>query len=203
MARRKSRNIPIKSKLYILAEGETEVEYFEQLCRFESIKRNFAGIEIDIYQPHNHSPLGIVQEAKRRLHSQSKHTTLPSDTAWCIFDKDGHANIAQAFDEAHKHNIRLAFSSICFEFWIVLHFEFTTRPFLNCDEATYFITKSNHLPRYKKADKNQIAELLNHIKTACTHAWQLEEHQGVETTKPYERAVYTNVHHLVEFLQRK
>jgi len=203
MARRKSRNIPIKSKLYILAEGETEVEYFEQLCRTESIKRNFAGIEIEIYQPQNYSPIGIVQEAIKRLQSKSKHTTLKTDAAWCIFDKDGHANIAQAFDEAHKHNIRLAFSSICFEYWILLHFEYTTRPFLNCDEAKYFITKSNHLQRYKKADKKQIAEILNHFKTACTHARQLEEHQVVETTKPYERAVYTNVHHLVDFLQRK
>jgi len=203
MARRKSRNIPIKSKLYILAEGETEVEYFEQLCRFESIKRNFAGIEIDIYQPQNHSPLGIVQEAKRRLHSQSKHTTLPSDTAWCIFDKDGHANIAQAFDEAHKHNIKIAFSSICFEFWIVLHFEYTTRPFLNCEDAKSFIFKGQYLPNYKKADKNQIAQILKNIETACKHAHQLEESQVIEMNKPYDRAVYTNVHHLVGFLRNK
>lgn len=60
---------------------------------------------------------------------------------WVVFDKDDHPHHPQAFEKVRReraihNNLNLAFSSRCFEMYLLQHFEYNTRAFLKseCDE---------------------------------------------------------------------
>ena len=61
----------------------------------------------------------------------------------------------------------LAVSNPAFEFWFLLHFEETTRPFHNADELRKALEQ--HLPGYKK-NQDLSAQLAPHTKAASTRS---------------------------------
>ena len=69
-----------------------------------------------------------------------------------MFDKDGHAKIPEAFELARTSptKINIAFTIPCFEYFVLLHFDKTTKPFTKCDDVIHQI-KKNWLPDYEKA----------------------------------------------------
>ncbi len=66
-------------------------------------------------------PTRYVREAQMRLEDGSY------DEAWAVFDKDGHPKQEEAFELAKNKikgkNINIAFNSISFEHWTLIHFE--------------------------------------------------------------------------------
>ena len=102
-----------------------------------------------MYQPHDFSPLGIVKEAKKKIIEANRNYKYSS--VWVVFDKDGHANINSAFDLAYTNRtlINIAFSNICFEYWIFLHFEQKKKYFRSCDEIVSYL-KHKHKIDYSK-----------------------------------------------------
>jgi hypothetical protein len=76
----------------------------------------------------------------------------PFEAVWCVFDVENpHHN--QSFDRAvflaDQNGYQLAVSNPAFEFWYVLHFERTTRPFANGDELKEYLRR--HIPGYYPA----------------------------------------------------
>lgn len=56
-----------------------------------------------------------------------------------MFDREAEAKYPhtlhqQAREKADANGIQIAFSNVCFEYWILLHFEFTTSCFGSYDE---------------------------------------------------------------------
>ena len=151
-----------------------------------------------MYNPSN-SPEKLVKEAiKFKANDTYKEK---DDEYWVVFDKDKHKNIPQAYSLAKKKNINIAISIICFEFWILLHFEQTTKPFNNCDALIKYI-KSNHFSNYEKCS-NCFDALRDNIFDAIRNAKSVEKSVQVEInrgTKIFNLSAYTNVHHLVSKL---
>jgi len=151
MKKRKSSIINLNKRVLILCEGESEVIYLKGLKTTDENRRRLSAVDIEIYQPRNFSPLGLVNEAKKRIR-EAKSDKLPYFYVWVVFDKDIHANIPQAMNDAltYKIPINIAFSVICFEFWILLHFEKTTRYFANCDSLISYREKKKYISNYSK-----------------------------------------------------
>lgn len=68
---------------------------------------------------------------------------------WVVFDKDDHPRHKEAFDKVRqkrreKENLNLAFSSRCFETYLLQHFEYNTQSFLKsqCNEKNNGKTRS-------------------------------------------------------------
>lgn len=65
------------------------------------------------------------------------------DEVWTAFDKDRHPKIQEAFDAAKKEvngkKVNIAFSSICFEYYLLIHFEKIYHAFnkSECNEKQY------------------------------------------------------------------
>lgn len=80
-------------------------------------------------------PTRYVREAQLGL------TDGTYDEVWAVFDKDGHPQHQEAFELAenkiNEKKVNIAFSSIAFEYWILLHFERNTSVFEKsmCREA--------------------------------------------------------------------
>jgi RloB-like protein len=199
---RSSRQMQPPRQVLILTEGETEVIYLNSYKADDENRRRLSGVGIEIYKPRDHSPLGLLKEAKRRI-KEAKKDKLPYEKVWLVFDRDGHANIPATFNEHQAiKEIEIAFSVVCFEYWILLHFERTTHDFSDCDSIGSHI-RQKHLPEYEKS-RNNYANLKDKIVTALDNAEWL--HKQIENDinsglKPYELQVYTSVDKLFNFLK--
>lgn len=58
------------------------------------------------------------------------------------------------------------FSEPCFEFWLLLHYKKTDKPFTNFDEIRKDKDFKKHFPNYDKS-KNNFNDLKDRISTAC------------------------------------
>jgi len=74
-----------------------------------------------IEEPYKAVPVRYVREAQQGLEDNTYEET------WAVFDKDDHPKHKEAFDLAEKKvegkKVKIAFSSISFEQWVLLHFE--------------------------------------------------------------------------------
>ncbi len=187
-------------RILIVCEGETEVNYLRGMKNDEERRRKLASVEIDIYQPADYSPKELVAEAVRKMHQARCIERNRYDCVWVVFDKDHHASIPEAFHSARKHRINIAFSIICFEFWILLHYEQRLRMEGECDSILARIRK--HYPEYEKSG-NHYSHLKDRIDTAIENGkWVIEQTKPelARGRKVYELDAYTNVQELVQFL---
>lgn len=96
-------------------------------------------VEAKYVNPKNQSwptPVRYIKEARDRIKSGAYNEV------WAVFDKDGHPKIAEAFELAaipiNNKTVNIAFSSISFEHWLLLHFERNNNPFTKseCKDST-------------------------------------------------------------------
>jgi len=112
-----------------------------------------------------------------------------------VFDRDTHPFLSEAFSEALNSGIQIAFSSVCFEFWIWLHVKKSTKNHSECDDLI------KEIDGYDKASYDCINGYVDLVNTACKHASEIVAEAASETTKPWQRHAYTNVHELVADLR--
>ncbi len=183
----------------ILCEGETEENYFNGLISQPKYKRKFQSINVKVFKPKNHSPFGMVKEAKKMI-SLAKSEKNPYDFVWVVFDKDGHAKMPDAFELARTSTLKIniAFTIPCFEYFVLLHYDKTTKPFTKCDEVINQI-KKNWLPEYEKAT-NIFTTLLPKKNDGLVNSeWVVNQfNDEINSGKRiYDLSSYSNVHVLV------
>lgn len=200
--REKRKKKSIGKRGLILCEGETEENYFKGLISQNEYKRKFQAIEVNIFKPKDHSPVGLVNEAKKLINKAKRERNTYS-FIWVIFDKDGHVRIPDAFEIARSNNpvINIAFTVPCFEFFVLLHFEKTTKPFVKCDKVISQI-KKNWLPNYEKAT-NIFDEIYEKRDIGFSNSQWVQKRADVDIkngTRVYDLSAYSNIHEIVKFL---
>ncbi|NOY70235.1 MAG: RloB domain-containing protein [Deltaproteobacteria bacterium] len=186
--------------LIVCEGGKTEPAYFTELIK--DLRLNSANVRIS---GQGADPLSVVDfaiaEFRKELKKEQKF-----DRVYCVFDRDRHTTYHAAMDKVKHTRLGrggkiLAVPSIpCFEFWLLLHFIYTTRPF-NApagDSICFKVGKEleKHLPGYRKGDRNVFAKLRGKLDNAIANARRLEQfHQTSGTDNPS-----TRVYCLVEYL---
>lgn len=123
----------------IVCEGEkTETQYFESIRKVKRLSS--AHIKVVGGDKSGTHPCSIVQFATDYKDSY--------DTIWCVFDRDEHENIEEAFTQARDNGFRVAFSNPCFELWLLLHYQ-CQGAMLDRRNASRALRK--HIPRYQKS----------------------------------------------------
>ncbi|MCF6187027.1 MAG: RloB family protein [Desulfobulbaceae bacterium] len=181
----------------IVCEGEkTEPNYFRELRN--DLKLNSANIEIT-GDAGGSSPMNIVNYAFEHYKEY--------DQTFCVFDKDRHINYQQALSKIRDKKKRkghaiLAITSVpCFEFWLLLHFRYSTKNFdagpgAICDRVV-FALKSD-LPGYAKGNKGVYGRLKDKLPIAITNAQKVANYcKNTGTDHPS-----TQIHELVVYLQQ-
>lgn len=193
--------ISINKRILILCEdGKSSKLYFEAFKKDEKLRRDLASVSIEVVHPKDHSPVGLVKAAKDKK-KKAKRERNPYDEIWIVLDKDYHANMDKAFNMAKDNKINIALSSICFEYWVLLHFEKTSKAFRKCDEVISYIRKK-HFSNYLKSDNTYI-DLKDKINIAIKNGKWIVKHNQNDINrgvKIYELSAYTDVHLLVEKL---
>ena len=119
----------------IVVEGEaTEITYLEAVRA--RLKRKAGAV---LVQHGDHTdPVGVVSEAIALRDQRAANRNVDGyDQVWVVIDreKQNHPRRTQvpaALDLAQANGIRVALSIPSIEFWLLLHFEFTTKSFDGC-----------------------------------------------------------------------
>jgi len=202
MKQRYFRTLP--KRHLILCEGDSEVRYFISYRIDDENRERLRGLEIQIFRPVNHSPIGLVKEAKKLI-KEAKKDKAPYESVWVVFDRNGHANIPSAFEEARTSNppINVIFSVVCFEYWILLHFEKRKIFFANGDAIVHHL-KQKFIDNYAKAQLGY-----NHLKDKFDIAienaqWLHQQNQNdlQNGSRKYELDAYTDIDLLMLFLKK-
>lgn len=191
--------LPTK-RVLILCEGQSEQIYIKGYKSEDLNTRRLAKVDVEIYQPRDYSPHGLLTEAKKKA-KEAKNDKMPYESVWIVFDRDGHANVPHTFEEARIAKINIAFSSVCFEVWILLHFEKTSRAFNNCDEVIHFIKHKNYLDYAKTNFYNQLTS--EHKQNAINNADWLHGQNSEDIQRGlqvYTLNPYTNFDKLMLYL---
>jgi RloB-like protein len=182
-----------KKRILIISEGKkTEPNYFN------AIKRQYRLTSVDIADTKKNTGKELLQIAID-LKAKAKRERNSYDEIWIALDRDGYTKHAEVFDRVKKYpEIRIGFSSPCFEYWLLLHFEYTSAPFDDCD---YTIKKlETYLPDYQKG-KDYSRIFMERISTAVSNSKKIKKHQeDTSDVKIWAYNPYSNLHELIEQL---
>ncbi|MFK7798009.1 MAG: RloB family protein [Aureispira sp.] len=136
--------------IFIACEGKnTEPLYFERIKEEIEEEEQFA---LTIYpersnNEHKSHPIGLIEEAQSRIND--------FDEVWVVYDKDGYTKHQEAVELAAKvingKIVHIAFSSIAFEQWVLLHFEKNNHAFSKSENVIDYLTSNNYFPDYTKS----------------------------------------------------
>jgi len=152
-----------KKRVLIVCEGDkTEPNYLKRFCEAEGLD-TIPNIHID-KRCRSTSPFRIVRYALAQFKKDGDY-----DLVFCVFDKDTHTEYDAALDAIKRARMPRGVSLIpinsvpCVEYWFLLHFIFTTKPFVGignkspCLELCQELKK--HIPTYDKG-KPDIYDLI-------------------------------------------
>lgn len=194
--------------LIVCEDSKSSPNYFDELVRFERL----SSVDVEITGDCGSDPLSVVNKAIE-LYDKSVNDDNPASTfdlVYCVIDRDGHQNFAQAIDKLNSHSkndkpFHMVRSYPCFEFWYLCHFAFTrtsigsTGTKSSADKCIQLLNKEWNAAFNKKYEKSQtgIYKLLyNNLSTAMSNA------KGAfrEAIATDEMTPSTEVHELVDKL---
>jgi hypothetical protein len=189
--------------IYILCEGETECAYLQKLA--QDLRLTSVIVKVG----KGSAPISIVEQA---IYLAENEPDI--DHVFCVFDKDAHESFERASRylmdyQTHNTNSKIPnieiFTSVpCFEIWLFLHFNYSTKSYVgtrNKSAADHLLSDlQRHLPQYKKgANIAWYNHLVDKQVVALANAKRLQQYNY--ETKSNNPA--TDIHELVEFLISK
>jgi hypothetical protein len=143
--------------ILILCEGSrTEPNYFSALKQAYREHLRDSGTQLTVIPggEDRTSPTRLLNSAETEA-GKNDIDTRAGDQVWCVFDTESSRPpdwLTRLLATPHKLRASLAISNPAFEYWYLLHFEQTDRPFMGVEELFDYLRK--HIPRY---DKNMAA----------------------------------------------
>ncbi len=197
LRRRRAMKAPYDVILIVCEGGKTEPNYFSELkkaFRLSNANVRICGRGAD--------PLNVVNFAIESFRQEPEF-----DRVYCVFDRDRHTTYDAALDKVRRARLGkgtkiFAIPSVpCFEFWLLLHFLYTTKPFDAppgdpiCSRVIEELKK--HLPTYQKGKHDIFNKTQDRLNDAISNASRVEQfHQTSGTDNPS-----TCVQSLVEYLR--
>jgi len=125
LRRQRAMKAPYDVILIVCEGGKTEPNYFSELkkaFRLSNANVRICGRGAD--------PLSVVNFAIKTFKQEPEF-----DRVYCVFDRDRHTTYNTALDKVRRARLGKGSrifaipSVLCFEFWLLLHFIYTTKPF--------------------------------------------------------------------------
>ena len=164
----------------IVVEGKaTEPAYLKRI----RAKLNLKAFAVEIVHGDHTDPIGIVKEAidlrdRQAAKAGKSAVTEPFDRTWVVFDRERQNHhrreeMPKALELAAAHGIEVALSIPTFEYWLLLHYDFTTKAFDGCKAAVKALKK--FIAQYDKGDL-PLDELIPKVGQAVRHAQKCRKH---------------------------
>lgn len=199
LRRKRAKRSPYDMVL-IVCEGEkTEPNYFRAMI--DDLQLNTANIVV-AKNTAGTSPKSIVEFALNEYRREKEY-----DRVYCIFDKDRHTTYKSALDRIRRtrlnkgHSIVATTSVPCFEFWLLLHFNYTTKQYdtgFGSICANVISDLQDHLPGYAKGDNDIYKATKERLEIAIVNSKRAVKHCETSGTEMPS----TKIHELVEYLKK-
>ena len=200
LQRKRARKAPYDRVLIVCEGAKTEPNYLREIR--DAYRLSTANIDI-CGEECGSDPLSVVNYAVRKFRQDPDYNRV-----YCVIDRDKHATFDAAMDKLRQTRLgkSITFTAItsvpCFEFWLLLHFGYTTRQFCapgnasNCELVIAELNKRGRIPGYSKGARNIFVLAKDKLPDAIKHARQLQQHNlATGANNPA-----TNMHELVEYL---
>lgn len=150
---------PAKKVLIVCEGSKTEPGYFEKLkhyLRLASVEPRPIDVVVE-GEGFQSAPLAVVRYAIGLRDERNKEIRRGAtnesrfDEIWCVFDTESEPfseSFLAAVELAKKNRFHLVVSNPAFEFWYLVHYELTTRSFLDADEVIQQLKR--YVPEYEK-----------------------------------------------------
>ena len=153
-------------------------------------------------RPRQIGPPGLLKRARYELRKDPGW-----DEIYCVLDHDGRdaavgkleAELTAMNRKRTSTKVQMILSDPCFELWLLLHFEFTDRPYTSvrggrsaCADVIEQLQK--HIPGYRKNTTHYLKAVKDRVGDALSNADKLNR-LSMETWP--RRSPYTNVAELV------
>lgn len=163
-------------RVLIVCEGEkTEPNYLQELIAHYQLSSANVAIKGD----GGSAPNSVVEYAIELFGKSPDY-----DRVYCVFDKDGHVTFDAAVQRVRDHTLtrkqdraslgKAHFEAItstpCFEFWVLLHFEYTTSPMARFADVRPRLRHCDGLADYDKGRKGLFALTHSRLETALANA---------------------------------
>jgi hypothetical protein len=188
-------------RVLIVCEGKaTEPNYLQGLR--SDYRLNSENVKID--GKGGSSPDSVFKRATR-LWKRERDKGNPYDRVYCVFDKDTHTTYEETLGKISNYTPKGIFfpaqSIPCFEYWLILHFKFTAKPYSSDSRRRVGDVVKKDLkvifPEYEENSKTIFWDLKDKLKTAKQHAVKsLKAAQARGNDNPS-----THVHKLIDYLQ--
>jgi hypothetical protein len=201
LARRQAKREPYDRVLIVCEGQKTEPNYFSEMKDYYCL----SSANVEVTGDCDSSPVDVFNFAKNK-YQLSKQEGNEFDRVYCVFDKDAHStyydtlNAIKAFKPHDK--IHAITSVPCFEFWLLLHFNYSTSPFNhlpgNSAGNQVFRELKRFMPDYEKGACGIFKELFPSLAQAKIWAQRITDgNTQIGTDNPS-----TGIHMLVDYLQR-
>lgn len=192
---------PLQRVLIVCEGSKTEPSYFNELRDFYELTTASVFTTGDC----GSDPLSVVKYGEVLYRAELKKGDR-YDYVYFVFDKDSHHTYDSAMERAKTLKPANVFRSIpsvpCFEYWYLLHYEYTTQQFMRTGtkspaDRLIGLLKKDHWRDYAKAGKGVIKNLNGRLSDAVSRSkMALDECIKNQTDHPS-----TLVHEVVEHLK--
>ena len=186
--------------LHILCEGtKTEPYYLGQY-----IHEHFPGTKlIRIEKTPKRAPKELVAAAREILRCAPE-----GDIAWVVYDRESPTKYSDSLHAAARQKaggkVQIALSNVCFEVWLLLHFQGTCKAHDSCDDLLQRSRLKELIPDYDKANRRRYSE--DEINFARQNAKQMNESTkrgaNADWTQPHQWNPYTDVYKLLDAIDQ-
>jgi hypothetical protein len=171
LQRRRGVRNSAKRFLVVCEDSKSAPNYFKALKKWFSLSAS--SIEV-AHSESRTQPIQVVERAIEIANAarSCKNGGMPFDEVWCVIDGDYGNKIVSARQKAKAKEIRLAISTKCFEYWVLLHFEENDKA--ACDCGGHIKRLKKHVPDYEKG-KCDFLSIVAHVRNACQRAEKLRQ----------------------------
>lgn len=200
--RREQAERQARRRILIVSEGWTELAYLHELIDHLGINQAL----IDVREGEPHHPEGVLRSAERRLTASSPDEY---SKVFCVFDRDQHRSFRPTIRKIRSGSgplgiVRAIPSVPCFEYWLLLHFRKTARPYpasedvSPCREAERDLLR--RMPEYSKGmvGAKNWRRILSGLEAARKRSGEILRQAESD---PGGNSPYTHMHELVDYLE--
>lgn len=201
--RKKNVQRAVAPVLHIFCEGSaTEPNYLE---RYKDLFcKNKAAIQIE--KNDKTTPIQLVEIAVQMKNSVQSR---PDDEFWVVYDRESLVRTPEkthkeARDRAQKNGIHIALSNVCFEVWMLMHFQATCAACNTCDDLISRDDFKKWFPKYEKGSGCTLTR--EQIETARKNAPRMNARTIAGADRswdvPSKWNPYTNVYELLNAIDQ-
>jgi hypothetical protein len=194
LARKDAQRKPYDRVLIVCEGTKTERNYLQDLID----DRELSSANIKVRPSPHTCPLRLVTYALQQCEDEDY------DRVYCVFDKDAHDHYEPALQEIKKHTHLYSAQSVpCFEYWLLLHFEYSTRPYGRANKSPGEAVLSDlkrKIPGYEKGSQGIFQKIKNDNPNAiaCAIGYAKRANKAAHESKTDNPSTY--VGELVEYL---